>query len=211
MSGPDFLQGQTHFFLAKTREKAAFVALKKASKKHFLGDEAEFGTTLDEILDGAGGIRTHRDENGNIDGILFGDRCYSAIEVLDALAPFVRAGSTVVLSAMGSDPGVPTRHSFDGSQREEEELEAGEDDDWEKLLETPSFEALEAAKPAPTWEAARASMPARPSPYAISSVYAVGDWVEHKTLGPGLVIGLVEQTKVRILFEKGTRVLLHRG
>jgi hypothetical protein len=58
---------------------------------------------------------------------------------------------------------------------------------------------------------ARASMPARRSPYAITSVYAVGDWVEHKTLGPGLVLALVEQTKVRILFEKGARVPLHRG
>lgn len=47
-------------------------------------------------------------------------------------------------------------------------------------------------------------------PYAASNSFAAGDVVEHVKFGPGLVVRLVEKTKLEVSFEHATVVLVHK-
>jgi hypothetical protein len=46
-------------------------------------------------------------------------------------------------------------------------------------------------------------------PYAASHTFAPDDLLAHPTLGPGLVIRVVDGSKVEVLFRDGTRTLIH--
>lgn len=45
-------------------------------------------------------------------------------------------------------------------------------------------------------------------PYAIGDRFALGEQIQHKKFGPGVVCG-VESDKIRVNFAEGTKVLLH--
>ena len=45
-------------------------------------------------------------------------------------------------------------------------------------------------------------------PYALSERFGVGEQIQHKKFGPGVVCG-VEDDKIRVNFNEGTKVLLH--
>lgn len=44
--------------------------------------------------------------------------------------------------------------------------------------------------------------------YGVKETYAMGDFVQHTKFGPGVVVG-VEPSKVDILFETGSKKLVH--
>jgi transcription elongation factor Elf1 len=51
--------------------------------------------------------------------------------------------------------------------------------------------------------------PSKPSlPYAISARFTLGDQIQHKKFGPGVVCS-VEDDKIRVNFSDGVKVLLH--
>lgn len=51
--------------------------------------------------------------------------------------------------------------------------------------------------------------PGKPTrPYAISDRFALGEQIQHKKFGPGVVCG-VEDDKIRVNFAEGLKVLLH--
>lgn len=51
--------------------------------------------------------------------------------------------------------------------------------------------------------------PSKPTrPYAMSETFAVGEQIQHKKFGPGVVCG-TEENKIRVNFSEGLKVLLH--
>lgn len=51
--------------------------------------------------------------------------------------------------------------------------------------------------------------PSKPTrPYALSETFAVGEQIQHKKFGPGVVCG-IEENKIRVNFAEGVKVLLH--
>lgn len=68
-----------------------------------------------------------------------------------------------------------------------------------KKKEKPVDEPLVAADP---------SRPARP--YAIGESFIVGDTIEHRTFGTGIVELVLEDKKIQVFFPDGRRVLAHQ-
>lgn len=61
-----------------------------------------------------------------------------------------------------------------------------------------------AAPPAPEPD------PSRPvRPYLVTETYRVGDRIDHRSLGRGVVERVVGATKVQVCFADGTRTLVH--
>jgi len=51
--------------------------------------------------------------------------------------------------------------------------------------------------------------PSKPTrPYAISDLFTLGEQIQHKKFGPGVVCG-IEENKIRVNFAEGLKVLLH--
>src|SRR5450755_3552206 len=101
--GGYFTQGRTNFGLPRDAEAGALAALKQADKEHGLTGYArspiQSARKLQDAV-AAVGWRLHRDLAGGIDGIVAQEprKCFEDAEIrmLDALAPFIRAGSSIV-------------------------------------------------------------------------------------------------------------------
>ncbi len=60
-----------------------------------------------------------------------------------------------------------------------------------------------------TWEQAKHGKPASLLRYSAAHTFKAGDWIEHPKLGAGLIVEVVEDRKVRTLFEAGEKLLVH--
>jgi hypothetical protein len=198
-------QGKTKIFVARAHEAAALAALKRADRDcEFSGtDEVQSARSFEQALRAAGwGV--HRDADGNVDGIYTEGKCRAETELLDALASFIRAGSSIVLLRPGH---VPVMHTFDGKRRREKHLHLA-DPVTKDLLSAPTFEESRPSTRMPLWANVKSEMPKTPRAYRPSDVFAKGEWVAHPKFGAGVVFG-VEGGKIRVLFEAGERVLVH--
>jgi hypothetical protein len=198
-------QGKTRIFLARAHEAAALAALKRADRDcDFSGtDEVQSARSLEQALKAAS-WSVHRDADGNLDGILAASKARAEVELLDALAAFMRGGSSIVLQRAGHPP---TLHTFDGKRRRDKRLHAN-DPVTKELLEGPILEEPRPSTRLPVWAAIKAEMPKDPRAYKPLDTYAKGEWVKHPKFGAGVVFG-VEGGKIRVVFEAGERVLVH--
>jgi hypothetical protein len=65
--------------------------------------------------------------------------------------------------------------------------------------------------PAERWkEALSGRDPAAAKPYSMKGSFAAGDLIRHTSFGQGLVAKLVPPDKMEVMFEEGTKVLVHR-
>ncbi|HKE02170.1 MAG TPA: hypothetical protein VKE69_14225 [Planctomycetota bacterium] len=190
--------------MARAHEAAALAALKRADRDCDFGgtDEVQQARTFELALKAAGWA-VHRDADGNVDGILAEGPCRAEAELLDALAAFVRAGSSIVLLRPGHPPML---HTFDGKRRRDKRLHL-DDPVTKDLLQAPTFEERPSTR-IPIWTELKAEMPAVQRPYRPTDTYAKNEWVAHPKFGAGVVFG-VEGAKIRVLFEAGERVLVH--
>ena len=204
-----FTQGRTSIVLPKDNEAGALAALKQADREHgltgYARSKVQSARSLDDAI-GAVGWRVFRDADGVLCGILAQEprKCFDDAEnrLLDALAPFVRAGSSIVLVRHGLDE-PPYLHTFDGKTRQAKKIDSGD-----VRLREPTFEAATEDRRAPSWAEAKKTMPAVGLRiYSMSDSYKTGQWIAHSKLGPGLVLGIVEGKKMRVLFESGERRL----
>jgi hypothetical protein len=166
-------------------------------------DEVQSARSLEQALKAAG-WSVHRDADGNIDGILAEGKCRAEAELLDVLAAFVRAGSSIVLLRPGH---APVLHTFDGKRRREKRLHA-DDPVTKDLVQAPVFEETRPSTRVPVWTDVKPEMPQAQRPYRPSDTYAQGEWVAHPKFGAGVVFR-VEGPKIRVVFEAGERVLVH--
>lgn len=201
--GISFIQGRTRLRISREKEDAALNALQD-SEVDFPAGVRE-AITLDEAMDALGWTVQRR--NGAVSGIVSKDRrLRHDIEMLNTLATFIRPGSSIVLQ-LDSDE-TPTIHWFDGERRNEEKIRR-DDLNFDQLMEPP--EGAEAAATESTralsWGDLRSKMPDQRKVYRPTETFSEGDWITHPKLGPGYVIGVVEKTKVRILFEAGEKLL----
>jgi len=132
-------------------------------------------------------------------------KCFEDAEIrmLDALAPFIRAGSSIVLERYGLDE-PPYMHTFDGTKRVPKKLEKNDP----RVRDEPTYAETHEDKPLPSWSEAKKSMPpVGLRIYNMADRYKPGQWISHTKLGPGLVLGIVDGNKMRVLFESGERRL----
>ena len=65
--------------------------------------------------------------------------------------------------------------------------------------------------PAERWkEALSGRDPNAAKPYSMKGTFAAGDLIRHTSFGQGLVAKLVPPDKMEVMFEEGTKVLIHR-
>jgi hypothetical protein len=214
--GAYFLQGRTSLILPRESEPLALSALKQADREHYLTGYArspvQSARSLEDAI-AAAGWHVHRDAQGTIDLIVAQEprKCYEDAEIrlLDALAPFVKAGSSLVLHRYELDE-PPYLHTFDGKARHAAALDE-DDPETKGLLEEPNIQHARKDKPVPSWNDAKKSMPAVGLHiYSMADGYEEGQWIAHPKLGPGLVLGMVEDKKMRVLFESGERLLARK-
>jgi hypothetical protein len=191
--------------LARAHEGAALAALKHADRDcDFSGtDQLQTARSLELGLKAAG-WSVHRDADGNVDGILAEGVCRAEVELFDALAAFVRAGSSIVVLRPGHPP---VLHTFDGKRRRDKRLHL-DDPVTKDLLQAPIFEETRPSARIPIWTNVKTEMPEARRAYKPADTYAKGEWVTHPKFGAGVVFG-VEGAKIRVLFEAGERVLVH--
>jgi hypothetical protein len=209
-TGAYFAQGRTVFGLPKEHEATALAALKQADREHGLTGYARSPVQLSRSLQdaiAAIGWRVHRDAEGAISGIVAQEprKCFEDAEIrlLDALAPFVVPGSSIVLERYGLDE-PPYLHTFDGKKRSAKKIDKSDP----RVRAEPSAGQAQEGAGQPAWSEAKKTMPAVGLKiYSMAESYQPGQWIAHPKLGPGLVLGVVEGNKVRVLFESGERRL----
>lgn len=199
--GISFHQGRTRFRISPENEEPALAALHASDGD--LAEAIQGAQSLDEALSRLG-WRVYRNE-GYISGLRATDsRLRWEFAMFDALAPHVRSGSSIVLT-LDTDPS-PVIHWFDGKTRTEETVRR-DDPKFDVLVEEPQYDEPAPVKAALTWSDVRTSQPNTLKPYKPSETFVEGEWIAHVKLGPGLVVAIVEKTKVRILFEAGEKLL----
>ena len=60
-----------------------------------------------------------------------------------------------------------------------------------------------------TWNKAVAETSKPPKAYAMTAEFALGDLIAHPTFGKGVVEELIDNNKIRTVFETGEKVLIH--
>jgi hypothetical protein len=209
-TGAYFAQGRTAFALLKEHEAAALAALKQADREHGLTGYARSPVQLARSLGDAVaaiGWRVHRDAEGAISSLVAQEprKCFDDAEIrlLDVLAPFVVAGSSLVLERYGLEE-PPYLHTFDGKKRSAKKIDKSDP----RVRDEPSAGHAHDGTEQPAWSEAKKTMPAVGLKiYSMADSYKQGQWIAHPKLGPGLVLGIVEGNKVRVLFESGERRL----
>lgn len=203
-----FVQFRTRFFIPKSREKAALAALRTANL-----DASEAVRSARTLTEALAAIRwlVHRDDDGNIDGIVGDDEHFNGMEEeeLSVLAPFVRRGSSIVIARVRGDNPPPVLFSFDGKKLAVRPLTRRELAD-EEMMVQPDFEPEEpVAKRPVTGSQETVNAPAKLVPYAPASKFRRGDWIEHPKFGPGVVIDSLDGQRIRVKFAAEERVLVH--
>jgi hypothetical protein len=62
----------------------------------------------------------------------------------------------------------------------------------------------------PAWEnAVRDKDLSNPTPYTPKGTFAIGEIIQHKKFGVGVVMGVKEGGKIIVVFETATRILAH--
>ncbi|MBU4485144.1 hypothetical protein KKA47_06965 [bacterium] len=60
------------------------------------------------------------------------------------------------------------------------------------------------------WSDAIAGVSGAPKAYSMTSEFAIGDLIAHPTFGKGVVGGLIDSNKIRMVFEGGEKILMHK-
>ena len=63
---------------------------------------------------------------------------------------------------------------------------------------------------AASWNKAVSGASKSSNAYAMTGEFAVGGVIEHPTFGKGVVEGLIDHNKIRVVFESGEKVLIHK-
>jgi hypothetical protein len=66
------------------------------------------------------------------------------------------------------------------------------------------------ASPQEVWKKAMADPKAPPKPYIMAAEFNAEDIIDHPSFGKGFVVELIEPNKLRVVFESGEKVLIHK-
>lgn len=70
--------------------------------------------------------------------------------------------------------------------------------------------AEKSTSPKGGWTKAIAEAKGIPIPYDMSAEFIEGALIEHPTFGKGVVEELVDHNKIKVIFEEGAKILIHK-
>lgn len=59
------------------------------------------------------------------------------------------------------------------------------------------------------WVQAISQATNKPRPYSIRETYDLNDLIDHGSFGAGIVTQIIDEYKIEVLFQQGTKVLVH--
>lgn len=210
--------GKSRFSMRKSREPQALEALRDAQAagrfpltrgSPDMAAQLRDAMTLDEAVL-VFGFTLRRNVREIIRGInLSPDQRQSDDEMLFVtLGPFVDRGSYVEYAEESVSE--PKRAEFDGKRCRVKNIAALTPEDHE---EDEDEDRVEDSMPPSqmSWAERVTQKPSQARKYAADASFQVGEWLEHKVFGAGVVLAAQDRTKIRVMFESGERTLVYAG